>query len=263
VDRPSAWEEHWLAASVPGWTVTGDGLALYQSRYLGDEGRLFFDSPADLVPAATNAKEDVYEFEPEGIGSCTSSTSSASAVYVRELDRSPVGGCVGLISSGTSSEESAFLDSSVSGEDVFFLTAAKLAPQDTDDALDVYDAHVCSPASPCPAGTVTVPPACSNAESCRAAPAAQPEVFGAPASATLGGPGNPAPPPAIKPKAKPLTRAQKLTKALKECHSKKGKKRKACEKAARHKYGARAKKSTLKISFQGRNATTSSGRAKS
>ena len=40
------------------------------------------------------------------------------------------------------------------------------------------------------------------------------------------------------PKAKVLTRAQKLKLALKACHKKpKGKKRQACEKAARHKYG--------------------------
>ena len=39
------------------------------------------------------------------------------------------------------------------------------------------------------------------------------------------------------PKAKVLTRAQKLALALKTCHKKHGAKRKACERAARHKYG--------------------------
>ncbi|HEY2535940.1 MAG TPA: hypothetical protein VGI24_03045, partial [Solirubrobacteraceae bacterium] len=40
------------------------------------------------------------------------------------------------------------------------------------------------------------------------------------------------------PKAKVLTRAQKLTLALKACHKKsKGAKRKSCERAARKKYG--------------------------
>ena len=58
-------------------------------------------------------------------------------------------GCIGLISSGTSSQESAFLDASENGDDVFFLTAAQLVPADTDDAYDIYDAHVCSEASPC------------------------------------------------------------------------------------------------------------------
>jgi hypothetical protein len=43
-------------------------------------------------------------------------------------------------------------------------------------------------------------------------------------------------------KAKALTRAQKLQKALKACHKKHGSKRSGCEKAARKKYGAVKKK---------------------
>ncbi len=51
------------------------------------------------------------------------------------------------------------------------------------------------------------------------------------------------------PKAKVLTRAQKLALALKACHKKpKGKKRQACERQARKQYGPpkKAKKSTKK-----------------
>ena len=73
VDRPETWAEHWLAGSIPGWTsdITGaQPSALYQPRYLSNSGRLFFDSPDDLVPAASNHKEDVYEYEPQGVGSC-------------------------------------------------------------------------------------------------------------------------------------------------------------------------------------------------
>ena len=44
------------AARVPGWT-----MPLYQSRYLSDGGRLFFDSPDALVAQDTNDAEDVYE----------------------------------------------------------------------------------------------------------------------------------------------------------------------------------------------------------
>jgi hypothetical protein len=44
-------------------------------------------------------------------------------------------------------------------------------------------------------------------------------------------------------KTKALTRAQKLALALKACHKKHGAKRKACERAARKKYGpAKTKK---------------------
>jgi hypothetical protein len=44
-------------------------------------------------------------------------------------------------------------------------------------------------------------------------------------------------------KTKPLTRQQKLLKALKQCHKKHGKaKRRSCEGQARKRYGARKKK---------------------
>ncbi len=173
VDRPLLWGGQWLAGSIPGWTRVARGGALYQSRFLSDEGRLFFNSPVGLVSGDANGKQDVYEYEPAGVGGC-----------------GVVSGCVGLVSSGASSEESAFLDASVSGNDVFFMTAARLTGLDTDSAFDVYDAHVCSAGSPCPSGVVGVPPACSTADSCRVAPAPQPGIFGAPASATFSGVGN-------------------------------------------------------------------------
>ena len=214
VDRPSAWSLQWLAASIPGWTPVQTSLALYQSRYLSNEGRLFFDSPVGLVPGDGNGRQDVYEYEPEGLGGCASSATSSTVAFksahtfqvpaeggVPSHEGEEGGGCVGLISSGTSGEESAFLDASESGEDVFFLTAAKLSPRDTDSALDLYDAHVCSTVAPCPSGTLIVPPACSTAESCRAAPAPQPEVYGPPGTATFSGPANPpVPTPSSSPK---------------------------------------------------------------
>ena len=70
-----------------------------------------------------------------------------------------------LVSSGTSSEESAFLDASEDGSDVFFLTAAQRSSQDVDTALDVYDAHECSASSPCvppPADTPDTSPAATK-----------------------------------------------------------------------------------------------------
>jgi hypothetical protein len=154
------------------------------------------------------------------------------------------GGCVGLVSSGESSEESAFLDASESGGDVFFLTTAKLVPEDFDTSYDVYDAHECSGVAPCFPVPLAAPPVCDNGDSCKAGPSPQPEVFGAPSSATFAGVGNPpvasAPAAAVVVK-KPLTRAQKLTAALKTCRKDKArKKRVACEKQARKKYGAKA-----------------------
>ena len=244
VDRPFAWSRQWLAASIPGWTGESQQVALYQSRYLSDEGRLFFDSRDGLVSRDGNGKEDVYEFEPEGLGGCSSATSSGSTVFVREDAGSPVDGCVGLISSGGSSEESAFLDASgkgpggSEGEDVFFLTTAKLSTADVDSALDVYDAHVCSGVSPCPAGSASVPPACTTADSCRVGPAPQPGVFGAPASATFSGAGNLAPAPPVGLTAAQI-RAAHLAKALKACrkrYPRSKKRRSACEHHARVTY---------------------------
>ena len=96
-----------------------------------------------------------------------------------------------LISSGTSSEESAFLDATESGGDVFFLTTAKLVPQDIDDAADVYDAHECTAQSPCIAAAAGAAAAVHDgSDSCKPAPTPQPSIFGAPASATFSGAGN-------------------------------------------------------------------------
>jgi hypothetical protein len=74
-----------------------------------------------------------------------------------------------------------------------------------------------------------------TAESCRAAQTPQPAIFGAPASQTFSGPGNPPLP--TPPKPVVLTNAQKLAKALKACRKDKHKpKRVACERQARKRY---------------------------
>ena len=65
------WENRWLAGNIPPWTSYVLLQALYQSRYLSDGGRLFFNSNDALVPQDVNGREDVYEYEPPGIGGCT------------------------------------------------------------------------------------------------------------------------------------------------------------------------------------------------
>jgi DNA-binding beta-propeller fold protein YncE len=189
VDRSYSWSvnniggvDHWLAGSVPGWDLGFTGSS-YQPRYLFDDGRVFFDSPDSLVPQATNGLEDVYEYEPPGVGSCTETSVTFS-------ERS--GGCVGLVSSGTSGAESAFLDASETGDDAFFVTLAKLALRDIDNSYDVYDAHVCSAAVPCVPETGGPPP-CDSGDSCKAAPSPQPAIFGPAPSATFNGVGNVSP----------------------------------------------------------------------
>ena len=228
-------------AQLPGWTYGNDERSYDQPRYLSDSGRLFFDSSDALVPQDVNGKQDVYEYEPPGVGSCETASQTFS---------SSSEGCVGLISSGTSSETSTFLEASASGGDVFFATYAQLVPQDVDDSLDIYDASVCSQSSPCSAAAPASPPPCDTADSCEPAPTPQPQIFGPSGSATFSGAGNLATviAPAVTPKT--LTRAQKLAKALKVCKKKAKSKRKGCEAAARKKYGAKkrakAKKSKAK-----------------
>lgn len=170
---------HWLAGSLPGW-YGRNYQGAHQPRYLSDSGRVFFNSPDALVPQDTNGLEDVYEYEPSGVGGCTSTSPTFS---VRSS------GCVDLISSGTSSQESDFFDASESGDDAFFLTASKLVGADYDAGYDVYDAHVCSAAVPC-ASEPAVPPPCTSGDACKGAPSLQPAIFGAPASATFNGNGN-------------------------------------------------------------------------
>jgi hypothetical protein len=249
VDRNPIWSEngseggrkkstnHWLAGSIPGWDYLGGALATYQPRYLSDSGRLFFNSPVALVPQDTNGLEDVYEYEPVGVGGTGGCTEASSIFSGRS------GGCVGLISGGTSSAESVFYDASENGDDVFFDTAGKLVGEDYDKGNDVYDAHVCSTMVPCKPVPVSSPP-CTSGDSCKAAPTPQPEIFGPAPSATFKGVGN------VTASAKPvvgsksLTRAQRLSRALRACRKDKRKGRADCEVKARKRYAAKQSRKT-------------------
>ncbi len=237
VDRGGIWSGRWLAGSIPGWTPVNEVIAPYQSRYLSDQGRLYFNSPEALVEKDTNGKEDVYQYEPAGVGGC---------------EHGP--GCVALISSGTAKRESAFIDASPSGNDVFFITDQQLVSSDQDNAYDLYDARVCTEASPCITPKPPPPPPCSNEEQCRS-PQTPQSGFGSPLSATFSGPGNTGTVETLglkesKPPRK-LTNAQKLANALKACRHKykgsaKKNKRAACERQARRTYGKKAAKHAKK-----------------
>lgn len=93
-------------------------------------------------------------------------------------------GVLSLLSSGTSPDDSVFMDASPDGKNAFFTTRERLVGWDTDDAYDLYDARV-NGGFPEP---LPVTDGCSG-ESCRPAATLSPAV--APAvSATLSGPGN-------------------------------------------------------------------------
>jgi hypothetical protein len=223
-------EHVWVAAGIPRCGTAGEaalkasGIAEFFSScptVLSDSGRLFFDSYDSLVPEDVNGTWDAYEYEPEGVpaGEHACAPASAGGSHVFEPARSVTvegvsvqqgAGCVALISSGTSPEESSFLGASPSGGDVYFVTDAKLSPADTDTSADVYDAHECTTSSPCIAPPSAEPPACTTEASCRPAPTPQPSIYGLPSSATFSGSGNPPPPPVVSSKVvKKTTKCKK------------------------------------------------------
>jgi hypothetical protein len=229
----------WVAALLPRAEVFNGSTSAYQPRYLSNSGRLFFNSADALVPEDVNGIGDVYEYEPPSVGRCA----NTSTTYVESY-----GGCIALISSGTSPRVSTFVDASASGGDVFFSTSSRLTSSDIDDNEDIYDAHECTSESPCIPAPATQPPACITEGSCKQSPSPQPPIFGAPASATFSGAGNVTPPSVqSKPKTAAQLKAEKLSEALKACkRDRKKHKRLACEKQARQRYGAKAKNSAHK-----------------
>jgi hypothetical protein len=194
-----------------GWGFVG-GASNYRPRDFLANGSLFFESDDALVPHSSGAVKNVYEYTD---------------------------GHVYPISDPAGRYESVFLDATADGTDVFIATADQLLPQDTSDNVVVYDARA-GGGFPAPAGT----PPCTTAEACQPPASSAPRVYAPAGTATFSGPANAAtsPPPAVvKPKPKPLTRAEKLAKALKHCRKDRAKKtRTSCEKQARKKYGAKA-----------------------
>ncbi|MGN6254355.1 MAG: hypothetical protein ACTHO8_05165 [Solirubrobacterales bacterium] len=222
VDHSESWEERWLAADLPIWeTLDGHATSTYQPRYLSNSGRLFFNAASALVPGDVNEQWDVYQYEPAGTSSGCAETSQG--FLTKDA------GCIDLLSSGTSSGESAFLDASESGGDVFFLTGSRLNQQDRDSQLDVYDAHACTWTSPCLPGVQGGPPPspCTSAESCHG-PTARPPALEVPASATFHEP---------RKQKRTRSRAQRLARALKACDRKPRPARKKCRAIAKKHYG--------------------------
>ena len=119
-----------FAAKIPGWETQWQA-----SRVLSEDGeRLFFESYEALLLRDTNGKQDVYEWQrAQSKAECNE---AGADLYVEEAN-----GCLSLISSGQSDEDSEFIDASADGRDVFFTTASSLVPQDY-GLVDVYDARI-------------------------------------------------------------------------------------------------------------------------
>jgi hypothetical protein len=190
----------------------------YLPQWIAEDGnRVLFDSGSSLVPQDTNGQQDVYEWEREGEGSCTN-------------DSAVNGGCVFLLSGGTSQANSWLIGASESGNDVFLATRAQLVPEDQNDAFNLFDARV--------DGVKPVSSQECAGTGCQGVPL-PPPTFATPSSATFDGVGNftPASAPVVKARAKTLTRAQRFTNALKSCHKKSRHKRASCEAWARKRDG--------------------------
>jgi hypothetical protein len=209
--------------SLPFLPTSGVLSVVSQPRYLMDSGRLYFDTPNSLTPLDTNGGvEDVYEFEPGGVGGCGDAT-----------------GCVLLLSAGTGKSDSNFLATDEDGKNVFFTTRDRLVPSDKDEQVDLYDVREGGGFA---AEQSSSTKGCSG-ETCQSASPSPVEA--APGSLAFSGSGDLlAPTPTVastKTKTKISTKAQALAKALKVCKSKPKKKRIVCERTARKRYAAATK----------------------
>jgi hypothetical protein len=228
---------------VPLLPVTLSGTR--SMRWISADGnRVFFESDQGLVPQDSNGVQDVYEWERAAPAASVEDSCTESSASFSSLD----GGCVSVLSGGEGSDFSYLAEADAEGNNVFIVTRAQLSPQDRDDKLDLYDVRV-------DGGFPESSLACTGT-GCQGAPPAPPS-FATPSSVTFAGAGNFAPAgPQVKPKSAAQLKAEKLTKALKACRSKRDKqKRKACEARARKRYGPpvrSAKKPTKKNTDKGK-----------
>jgi hypothetical protein len=184
--------------------------AFHQPRSLSDDGsRLFFSSP-DALTGGAGGSMKLFEYES---------------------------GTIQLISGAEAGGEAVFLDASASGNDVFFATRERLAPTDTDELLDVYDARV---DGGLPAAG---PPASCEGATCQE-PLTAPPSLTAPLSASFSGSGNLIVSLSKAPVKSPvkLARKQLLARALAKCRKLKSRRRRlACVALAKRRYESKPK----------------------
>jgi hypothetical protein len=196
------------SGTAAGYLPVSDEASTYQLRLISEDGgRVLFQSAVPLVPQDVNGKDDVYEWESDGTGSCRLSS-----------------GCIYLLSDGAGKNPSFLLDASANGSDVFMETSAQLVRQDENEIYDVYDVRIGVETPPSP-------PECTGS-GCQGLPGAPP-IFATPSSVTYNGVGNFAPPAKVvtkkkkaKAKAKTKKKKKKKTKsgpdAKKRSHQKRG-----------------------------------------
>jgi sugar lactone lactonase YvrE len=116
-----------------GVPALADGALADHGLSLVEDGRVFFDSNDALVLRDGDGRQDVYQWEEEGVGNCTQDDPNQYAGG---------GFCISLISSGTSPFDSALLTASSDGEDAFFFTHDSLGREDENGPITkLYDAR--------------------------------------------------------------------------------------------------------------------------
>ncbi len=203
----------------------------FMHRWINNAGtEVFFNSSQPLVAGDSNGTQDVYEWAAQGTPSCPTSTSKYE-------------GCVLLLSGGESTDFSFLVDVSENGESVFLTHRGQLegiGPAGL--KVHLFDMRMNGGYSEAADG-------CSGS-ACQTAPPL-PASIPVPASVDVAGIGNFVPRPSVrKPKTAAEVRAEKLNAALRSCkkaHANSKKRRIACERAARRRYGrAAAKKASRK-----------------
>jgi hypothetical protein len=188
------------------------GLGRFEGLTVSADGsQVFFLTQDALTPLALNGAMNVYEYHSGQVdlisdGHDTTSTEGRPAVELLGTDKT--------------------------GRDVFFATADRLVPQDTDNQVDVYDARI---GGGFPA---FAPPAGCEGESCQTAVGSPPALPtpGSPSGST----GNLTPPAeAGAPPHRSLTRAQRLAAALKACMKQPRRRRASCRARARRRFAAK------------------------
>jgi len=180
-----------LGHIVLGEAIGQAAAATSLSRNLSADGnRVFFETSEALVAADINGREgcplvesgvraceDVYEWEAEDSGTCESAEQN--------------GGCLYLLSTGTSPNPSFFADASVNGDSAFIFTRQRLVPQDEDSFQDVYDVRVGGGLA---SQNQPPPPVPCEGEACKGGAAASP-ALASPATTNVSESGNQKPRP--------------------------------------------------------------------
>ena len=173
------------------YTIDGQRVPISISN---DGERVFFQTNQRLVAQDMNESSAEEESTSElGVGGDTYEWEAPGVEEGPDEYCRVAVGCTHLISAGEDVGSENFLGASESGDDVFFVSAAQLVPGATPEFANLYDARV-DGGFPSPAAS----PECTSCQGVGSPPPA----FGAPASETLAGAGNPVEP-VIKEKPKP------------------------------------------------------------